>query len=190
MGFDRVLTQPCLLERLLKAIQDWLVRELYRVDPLLIRLGMVSFRHATSLLQLRRSSPVSAGCQDEFAILVFFTRAIYPRFPGYVVFLIEDFRRVFAATHSGLLHFAAVFGSHCRNHAVYIVQSYSGALAGADRASGAGVGHVLVAIRVDTIAAPLPPNARAVAQRTTLLIITPPSSAHACGDDRCILHHS
>src|SRR6266699_409552 len=71
MGFDRVLTQPCLLERLLKAIQDWLVRELYRVDPLLIRLGMVSFRHATSLLQLRRSSPVSAGCQDEFAILVF-----------------------------------------------------------------------------------------------------------------------
>src|SRR6266566_2248756 len=72
MGFDRVLTQPCLLERLLKAIQDWLVRELYRVDPLLIRLGMVSFRHATSLLQLRRSSPVSAGCQDEFAILVFF----------------------------------------------------------------------------------------------------------------------
>ena len=49
---DRVLTQPGLPQRVLKAIQDGLVRQLYGVDPLLIRLGIVRFPHGTSLFQL------------------------------------------------------------------------------------------------------------------------------------------
>src|SRR5258708_3704105 len=50
MVFDGFLTPTCLLQPVLKAIQDRLVRQLNRSYPLLIRVSMVSFRHGTSLL--------------------------------------------------------------------------------------------------------------------------------------------
>ena len=59
MIFDGWLTQPRLPQPGLKTIQDRLVRQLNRLNPLLIRLGMVGIRHATPLFPIRRSSSLS-----------------------------------------------------------------------------------------------------------------------------------
>ena len=70
MIFDGWLTQPGLPQPGLKAIQDRLVRALNRLDPLLIRLGIVGVRHGT--LSFRSAvllSLVSPSRQDRLAIL-------------------------------------------------------------------------------------------------------------------------
>ena len=67
---DGLLTQPCLLQRVLKTIQDRLVRQLNRVHPLLIHLGMLSFRHGIALFTIALLLPlVSPSRQDRLAIL-------------------------------------------------------------------------------------------------------------------------
>jgi hypothetical protein len=72
MGFDRLLTQPCLLERVLKAIQDRLVRQLSCIAW--TRCSYVWAGSASVMQPLSSRSAVllplvSPSCQDEFAIL-------------------------------------------------------------------------------------------------------------------------